>query len=54
VSASPVEALGFVVLGYGEEVDLGGIIRASEKSGVTGTNPGGHGFTLAKARQRLF
>jgi hypothetical protein len=49
-----VEDPGSFVLGYGEEVSLGGIICASDESGMTCTNPGGHGFTVAKARQRLF
>ena len=42
------------VLGYGESVVLGGFTCLSEKTGMTCTNPAGHGFTLSKARQKLF
>lgn len=43
-----------VELGYGETLSLGGITCMSEKSGLTCTNPAGHGFTIAKATQTLF
>ena len=43
-----------LVIGYGEVISLGGITCVSERSGMTCTNPAGHGFTVAKARQRLF
>jgi len=43
-----------VVLGYGKSIQLGGFECSSEKTGMTCTNPGGHGFTLSKAKQRLF
>lgn len=42
------------VLGYGRSISLGGITCISETSGMTCVNEGGHGFTVAKARQRLF
>lgn len=42
------------ILGYGDYVRLGGFECVSEKTGMTCTNPAGHGFTLSKARQRLF
>jgi len=42
------------VLPYGEVVQLGGFDCVSEQSGMTCTNPTGHGFTLSKARQRVF
>lgn len=41
-------------LNYGEEINLGGFRCRSEKTGMTCTNPGGHGFRLSKARQELF
>ena len=41
-------------LNYGARIELGGFICASEKTGMTCTNPAGHGFTVAKARQSLF
>lgn len=41
-------------LGYGESVALGGFECRSETSGMTCTNPAGHGFAISKARQRLF
>ena len=41
-------------LGYGKSIALGGFECSSEKSGMTCTNPAGHGFTLSKARQKLF
>ncbi len=43
-----------LVLEYGRTLELGGIACVSETSGMTCTNPAGHGFTVAKARQRLF
>ena len=45
---------GSMTLGYGDHVDLGGFRCTSEKTGMTCTNPAGHGFTLAKAKQTLF
>lgn len=41
-------------LGYGKEISLFDITCTSETSGMTCTNPAGHGFTLSKARQKLF
>lgn len=43
-----------VELGYGKSISLGGFTCTSQKSGMTCTNPGGHGFAIAKARQRVF
>lgn len=43
-----------LVIGYGEVISLGGITCSSEKSGMTCVNKSGHGFTVAKAKQRLF
>ena len=43
-----------LVIGYGEQISLGGITCSSQKSGMTCVNPSGHGFTVAKAKQRLF
>lgn len=42
------------VLPYGEAVSLGGISCVSAKSGMTCTNAAGHGFSVAKAKQKLF
>lgn len=42
------------VLGYGRSVTLGPISCQSEKSGMTCTNPQGRGFTISKAKQRLY
>jgi hypothetical protein len=42
------------VLGYGSTIEAYGITCTSERSGVTCTNPAGHGFTLARARQTVF
>lgn len=42
------------VLPYGEAVSLGGISCVSSRAGVTCTNGEGHGFSVAKAKQRLF
>lgn len=41
-------------LDYGQQVSLGGITCSSAASGMTCVNEGGHGFTVAKAKQRLF
>lgn len=49
-----VEVADSVELGYGQSLSLGGITCTSEKTGVSCTNPAGHGFALAKARQKLF
>lgn len=43
-----------VELGYGQTISLGGFDCTSERSGMTCTNPAGHGFTVSKARQTLF
>ena len=42
------------VLGYGQAVSLGGISCVSAQTGMTCTNAEGHGFQVARARQRLF
>lgn len=42
------------VLGYGESVSGGGVTCTSAKSGMTCENSAGHGFTLSKAKQRVF
>lgn len=42
------------VLGYGEAVSLGGISCVSAQTGMTCTNAQGRGFSVAKARQKLF
>jgi len=49
-----VQDPGNAVLPYGEAVSLGGISCVSAKTGMTCTNPDGHGFSVAKARQKLF
>ncbi len=43
-----------VELSYGQTLSLGGFDCTSERSGMTCTNPAGHGFTVSKARQTLF
>jgi hypothetical protein len=45
---------GNAVLPYGEAVSLGGISCVSAKTGMTCTNAEGHGFSVAKAKQKLF
>ncbi|WP_431299924.1 DUF6636 domain-containing protein [Tabrizicola sp. BL-A-41-H6] len=42
------------VLVYGDAVSLGGISCVSAETGMTCTNGQGHGFQVARARQRLF
>jgi hypothetical protein len=42
------------VLPYGEAMSWGGISCVSAKTGVTCTNADGHGFSVAKAKQKLF
>ena len=49
-----VQDPGNPVLPYGEAVSLGGISCVSAKTGMTCTNAEGHGFSVAKAKQRLF
>lgn len=43
-----------LVLDYGKTISLGGFDCTSATTGMTCTNPAGHGFAIAKARQRLF
>jgi hypothetical protein len=45
---------GNLVLPYGEAVSLGGISCVSAKTGMTCTNAEGHGFSVARAKQKLF
>ena len=42
------------VLAYGHSWSAAGVRCRSRVSGLTCTNPRGHGFFLSKARQRLF
>lgn len=42
------------VLPYGQAISLGGISCVSAKTGMTCTNADGHGFSVAKAKQRLY
>lgn len=42
------------VLPYGQAVSLGGISCVSAKTGMTCTNAEGHGFSVARAKQRLY
>lgn len=42
------------VLGYGEEISVFDITCTSEKTGMTCTNPAGHGFSVSKAKQEVF
>jgi hypothetical protein len=42
------------VLPYGEAVSLGGISCVSAKTGMTCTNGEGHGFSVAKSKQRIY
>lgn len=43
-----------IKLGYGETLSLGSLSCTSKKTGMTCTNPAGHGFTISKAKQTLF
>jgi hypothetical protein len=45
---------GSPVLPYGEAMSVGGISCVSAKTGMTCTNAEGHGFSVAKAKQKLF
>jgi len=42
------------VLGYGQAVSLGGISCVSAQTGMTCTNAQGHGFSVARAKQKLY
>ena len=42
------------VLGYGSTLEAYGITCTSEQSGMTCTNPFGHGFSIARAKQSVF
>ena len=41
-------------LGYGKSVKLGAFTCTSEKTGMTCTNGLGHGFQVAKGKQKVF
>ncbi|MGA0539005.1 DUF6636 domain-containing protein [Neotabrizicola sp. VNH66] len=41
-------------LGYGKSVSLGAFTCSSAKTGMTCTNGQGHGFQIAKAKQKVF
>jgi hypothetical protein len=43
-----------ITLDYGETLSLGDLSCTSAKTGMTCTNPAGHGFTISKAKQTLF
>jgi hypothetical protein len=45
---------GAFTLDYGKSVSLGAFVCTSERSGMTCTNGQGHGFSVARARQRVF
>jgi hypothetical protein len=49
-----VGGAGVAVLRYGQAVSLGGISCVSAETGMTCTNAKGHGFSVAKAKQKLF
>ncbi len=42
------------VLDYGRQITHAGVTCTSEKTGMTCVNRDGHGFSLSRARQRLF
>lgn len=49
-----VQDPGNPVLPYGEAVSFEGISCVSARTGMTCTNAEGHGFSVAKAKQKLF
>lgn len=42
------------VLDYGKSISLGGVTCLSQKTGMTCRNGEGHGFSLARAAQKVF
>lgn len=52
--SDPAAGPGAVVLRYGQAASLGGISCVSAETGMTCTNAKGHGFSIAKARQKLY
>lgn len=42
------------VLQYGQSISLGAFTCTSQKTGMTCTNGQGHGFEVARARQKVF
>ena len=51
----PTDALDdSAVLNYGDSISKDGITCNSEKTGMTCTNSSGHGFSLSKAKQKVF
>lgn len=49
-----VQDPGAFTLDYGRSVSLGAFTCTSEKTGMTCTNGQGHGFSVAKAKQKVF
>jgi hypothetical protein len=45
---------GTAILDYGHSIRRGGITCLSERTGMTCTNAAGHGFKIARARQKVF
>lgn len=43
-----------ITLGYGETLSFGSFSCTSEQTCMTCTNPAGHGFNIANAKQSLF
>jgi hypothetical protein len=52
--SDPAASPDAVVLPYGEAISFGGISCVSAKTGMTCTNAEGHGFSISKAKQRLY
>lgn len=52
--SDPASGPGAPILRYGDSVSVGGISCVSAKTGMTCTNGDGHGFSLSKARQKLY
>lgn len=42
------------VLAYGRSIDRGGMTCVSAQTGMTCTNAKGHGFSIARAKQKVF
>lgn len=52
--SDPVAVPPIPTLGYGRSMTFGGVTCTSEKTGMTCKNSRGHGFSISKAKQRVF
>ena len=53
-AGDPVKDPRAAILDYGHSIQKGGVVCTSEKSGMTCINREGHGFKIARSKQKVF